>query len=61
MSALVCVCTCASHLNFEFFILEILVKNYKARVEEPFADTVVRKKFVLVFSGVLAKYHSLTQ
>lgn len=61
MSVLVCMCMCASHLDVEFFILEIPVKNHKAWVEEPFADTLVRRKFVLVFSGVLAKDHSLTE
>ena len=54
-------CVHGSQLDVEFFILEIPVMNHKTWVEEPFSDTLVRRKFVLVFSGVLAKDCSLTR
>lgn len=54
-------CVHGSQLYVEFFILEIPVVNHKTWVEEPFSDTLVRRKFVLVFSGVLAKDCSLTE
>lgn len=48
-------------LDVEFFILEIPAVNHNTWVEELFSDTLMRRKFVLVFSGVLAKDCSLTE
>lgn len=48
-------CVRGSQLYVEFFILEIPVVNHKTWVEEPFPDTLVRRKFVLVFLECLRR------
>lgn len=54
-------CLNGSQSDVKFFILQISAMNHNTWVEELFSDTLMRSKFVLVFSGVLAKDCSLTE
>lgn len=54
-------CLNGSQSDVKFFILEIPAVNHSTWVEELFSDTLMSRKFVLVFSGVLAKDCSLTE
>lgn len=46
---------CGSQLDVKFFTSEIPVMNHKTWVKEPFSDTPVRSKPVLVFSRVFSR------